>query len=117
MANRNYMLDRDFLRELDHMRQRVLWAKIVSLTNDEEPVEEIQGRITSGSINIDGNSAVRRTCSLTLAAKEFLLHDYYWGFNTKFRLFVGLTNTVNPEYPEIIWFKMGTFLISSFSTS
>jgi hypothetical protein len=54
---------------------------------------------------------------LTLAAKEFLLHDYYWGFNTKFRLFIGLTNTVNPEYPEIIWFKMGTFLISSFSTS
>lgn len=117
MPTPDYMLDRDFLRELDHQRQRVLWAKIIALTNDEDPVEEIQGRITTGSINVDGNSAVRRTCSLTLAAKEFQLHDYYWGFNTKFRLFIGLTNTVNNKYPEIIWFKMGTFLISSFSTS
>jgi hypothetical protein len=40
----------------------VKYAKIVALTMDEQPLEEIEGVITAGSINLDGASAVRRTC-------------------------------------------------------
>jgi hypothetical protein len=37
--------------------------------------------------------------------------------STKFKLEVGLENTVDPTYPDIIWFKQGTYYISSFNTS
>jgi hypothetical protein len=40
-----------------------------------------------------------------------------WGLNTKFKLEIGLKNTINKLYPDIIWFKQGIFLISSFNTS
>ena len=121
-----WILDDKFLRLLDLEKQREIFAKIISLDIDENPIEEIQGRVTSGSVSVDGNSAVRRTCSVSLVANELNIHDYYWGLNTKFKLFIGLTNMVKtrPEYqdlyknyPDICWFKMGTYLISTFNTS
>jgi hypothetical protein len=73
--------------------------------------------VTQGSINVDGSSAVRRTCSLTIAAPNFNYNDYYWGLNTKFKLEIGLENHVDSNYPDIIWFKQGIFLLTSFNTS
>lgn len=121
-----WFLDKDFLRLLDLDKQREVFAKIVSLDIDENPVEEIQGRVTSGSVSVDGTSAVRRTCSLSLVANELNIHDYYWGLKTKFKLYIGLTNRIKyrpaytelyQNYPDICWFKMGTYLISTFNTS
>jgi hypothetical protein len=67
------------------------------------PTEEITGRVTSGgSINVDGTSAVRRSCSLTMVAKDVNINDFYWGLHSKFQLFIGLTNKINPNYPDII---------------
>lgn len=112
--NQNY---KEFLVELDHVQSKTIYARITALTNNELPVETIEGRITQGSVNLDGASAVRRTCSLTMIATNFDYHDYYWGLNTKFKLEVGVENVINPMYPDIIWFKQGIFLISSFSIS
>ena len=114
---KNPMLDEVFLHELDQFQHKFIWAKIIALNWDEYPLEEITGRITSGSINIDGASAVRRTCSLTLAANEVNINNFYWSLNTKFRVEIGLENWINPDYPDIIWFKQGTFIISTFSCS
>ena len=89
-------------------------------------MEEIEGRVTQGSVTVDGTSSVRRTCSLSLAAHELHIHDFYWGLNTKFQLLIGIKNTVKTRapyielyhnYPDSWWFKMGTYMISSFSTS
>jgi|GEM_PF-1537477 len=113
----NPLLDKEFLRLLDQQKEREIFARVVSLNFKEEPLEEITGRVTQGSVNIDGNSAVRRTCSVSMVAEELNIHDYYWGLNTKFELYVGLTNDIEPKYPDIIWFPQGTFLISSFNTS
>jgi len=55
-------------------------------------MQEITGRITSGSINVDGASAVRRTCSLSLVANDVDINNFYWSLNTKFRVEVGLEN-------------------------
>ena len=107
----------DFLRELDQCKEKTLYAKIVSLTMDEDPIEQVEGRITTGSVNIDGTSAVRRTCSLTMISQDVNINDYYWGLNTKFRLEIGVENKVDKRYPDIIWFKMGTYIITSFNTS
>jgi hypothetical protein len=40
------------------------------MTFDELPIETIEGKITTGSINIDGSSAVRRSCSLTMVTND-----------------------------------------------
>ena len=111
------LLDKEFLLKLDKEKNKVIYARITSLTFQETPVEYIEGRVTQGSINLDGASAVRRSCSLTLVAQDFNYNDYYWGLNTKFKLEIGVENNINPNYPDIIWFNQGIYLITSFNTS
>lgn len=109
--------DKDFLLQLDKTKNKVIYARITALTFDERPIETIEGKITQGSINVDGVSAVRRTCSLTMVAENFDYQNYYWGINTKFKLEIGVQNFINPKYPDIIWFKQGIYLFTSFNTS
>ena len=109
--------DKNFLQKLDKQKDKVIYARITSLNFEESPIEYIEGRVTQGSINIDGASAVRRSCSLTIVAIDFNYNDYYWGLNTKFELEIGVQNNVDPSYPNIIWFKQGIYLITSFNTS
>lgn len=111
------MLDSEFLKQLALERERELYAKVVALDLNENPIEEIQGRVTQGSVPVDGNSIVRRTCSLSMVAHDMSINDYVWGLETKVKLFIGVTNTLNDDYPPIIWFKMGTFVLTSFSSS
>ena len=113
----NYLLDKDFLRQLDEYPHKEKYAKLISLDYNENQLEEIQGKITSGSINIDGTSAVRRTCNLSLVTQEVNINNFYWNLNTKFKLYIGLKNDINPIYPEIIWFPMGIYLIVNFNES
>lgn len=116
MSYSNPLYDKDFLYKLSHEKEREVYVRITSLTQDERPLEYIEGKSTAGSINIDGASAVRRTCQLTLVAKNVNINEFYWGLNTKFKLEVGLLNKYNSIYPNIIWFKQGIFIITSFST-
>ena len=113
----NPLLDNIFLEKLFTAYDREIYAKITALNFDEFPTEEISGKVTGGSINVDGTSACRRTCSLTLVANEININDYYWGLNTKFELQIGLTNRIDEKYPDIIWFKEGIYLITTFSTA
>ena len=113
----NALADKEFLRELDLYRKKDIYAKIISLDINENPIEQIEGKITGGTINIDGKSAVRRTCSLTIVAEEVNINDYYWGLSTKFTVSIGIKNLINDEYPDIIWFNEGIFVITSFNSS
>lgn len=140
----NPLYDKEFLKELDLDTQREVYIKIISLNNDELPVEEITGIASQGSLSIDGDSSIRRTCSLTLIAERLNINEYNWSFSTKFKLLIGLkvpqslkekyilmqdtsvdvltgqvtlnNGTVYPyeSYPDIIWFPQGIFLITSF---
>ena len=109
--------DKEFLLKLDKQKHKTIYAKITALTLQEYPVETITGRVTQGSINLDGASAVRRTCSLTIVAQDFNYSNYLWGFNTKFKLEIGVENNIDSQYDNIIWFKQGIYVISSFNTS
>ena len=111
------MFDTIFLQQLNEHRHKETFVKIISLTMDEEPLEQIEGKVTGGSINIDGKSAVRRTCSLTFIAKDVNINNFYWSVSNKFTLEIGVKNTINSNYPEIIWFKQGVFVITSFSST
>lgn len=113
----NPLIDKDFLAELTQVKQREVFAKIIALDFEENPVEEITGNVTQGSVSIDGTSAIRRTCSISMVAEELNINDYYWGLNSKVEVYVGLRNLINPSYPDIIWFPMGVFVLTTFSTS
>ena len=114
---KNPMLDQEFLRQLDLDTDKTLYGKIILLTNTEEPVEEIQGRITGGSVNIDGASAIRRTCSLTMVSEKMDINQSYWGLKHKFKLEIGMENNINTDYPKIIWFKQGVFVFTGLNIS
>ena len=70
MIKANPLLDKQFIVDLSEKKDRVLFARITALTQDEKPIEYIEGKVTGGSINIDGASAVRRTCSLSAVVTE-----------------------------------------------
>lgn len=113
------MYDKNFLKRLDLNRTKETYIKIISLTNEDLPVEEITGQATGGSINIDGTSSVRRSCSLSMTAtkEDNIITDKYWAYNHKFKLQIGLKNTIDHTQPGIIWFDQGVYIISNFSIS
>lgn len=114
----NPLLDTIFLKQLDQLHTKEIFARIISLNFNEQPIEEITGKVTGGSINIDGNSAVRRTCSITIVAENVNITDFYWSLTHKFKLEIGVKNNINTkDYDEIIWFPQGVYVISSFSTN
>lgn len=110
-------LNEEFLLKLEKERNNEVFARITLLNINELPIETIEGKITSGSINIDGTSAVRRSCSLSLVAEQVNLSDFYWGIKNKFKLEIGLKNEIDSNYDQIIWFKQGIYVITSFSTA
>lgn len=109
--------DNNFLLELDKQKNKIIYAKITALNFDESPIEQIEGRVISGSINLDGKSAIRRSCSLTLVTKDFRYNNYNWSLRTKFKLEIGIENNLNSNYEKIIWFNQGIYLITSFQSS
>ena len=108
---------------LDHISDFVnqrQYVKMTLLTWEEDPVKSIEGEISSGSISKDGNSAIRRTCSLTCAVDGNSYNvenmDMDFTLNRKIFIEIGIKNDSEyyPEYP-ILWFPQGVFFITSFS--
>ena len=113
----NVLLDKQFLKQLDEWPQREIYIKIISLDFAENPRAEIQGVATGGSINVDGSSAVRRTCSLNLVTENQHINEFDWALESKFKVEIGLKNFINSNYEDIIWFPQGVYIITSFSSS
>ena len=110
-------LDSEFLKKLDSDRNRTVYARIISLNQYEHPIEQIEGIVTAGSITNDGESAVRRICSLTVSTQNLNINSVYWGITTKVKIEIGLQNNINSNYNKIIWFKQGLFILSDFKTT
>ena len=115
----NPLLDTDFLIKLNNDRNRTIYAHVISLNQYEHPIEQLEGVVTAGSITIDGQSAVRRTCTLTLSAKNLNINNVYWGLTTKVKIEIGLQNNIigYEKYGDIIWFKQGVFILTDFKTT
>jgi hypothetical protein len=109
-------LPADFLKQLAEQQNRETYVRITSLTfADELPVEAIEGRITQGSINLDGKSSMRRSVSLTMISNDLNIDNYLWGLNHKFKLELGVKNYFNPKFPDIIWFNYGKYVFTAFN--
>ena len=64
--NYPYLTDFNFLKSVDEMHIKEQYAKITILNWNESPIQEIQGIVTGGNINLDGKSNMRRSCNLSV---------------------------------------------------
>lgn len=112
----------NFFHKVDSMLVQKQYVRITLLNWDEEPLKEIQGELTSGTLTKDGSSSVRRTCSFSASVSggEYTIEDGEMDFaiNKKVFIEVGVKNYTDeyPEYP-ILWFPQGVFFIASFNCS
>ena len=111
-----YLKDEAFLKKLDslHIRENII--KITVLDWEENPIDDIEGLVSSGNININGDSAIRRTASLSLIIKEktatgMAKFKSLIALNKKVKLEIGYKNTT-PYYSQysIIWLPLGTYV-------
>jgi hypothetical protein len=68
MAKYEYLLNEEFLQQVDESILSELQCRIIVLNNEENVIDTIEGRTSSGSISLSGTSAIRRTGSLTFIA-------------------------------------------------
>lgn len=120
IENENEALERrNFLSKIDSFVNQKRYVKITLLNWQEEPLKEIEGIITGGSMTLDGSSAVRRTCTMTTAvdATSYDIEDADEDFaiDKKIYLEIGIVNYTKeyPEYP-VLWFPQGVFFIKNF---
>ena len=110
----------DFLSKIDNFVNQKQYVNLTLLDWQENPIKEIQGIISTGSISKDGNSSVRRSANLSCSVSygEYDIDNIEMDFalNKKIFIEIGIKNETNeyPEYP-ILWFPQGVFYINSFS--
>ena len=113
-----YLKDTAFLKEFDKIKLKQQIVKIIVLDFKENPIQQIQGRVTGGSITLDGNSSMRRTCNLSLVLNDEDFKEYsiksLLSINKKVEILIGFKNTTNQytNYP-ILWFPQGIYAIIS----
>ena len=121
-----YLRDTAFLAKLDRIKVREEYVKIISLDFNENPLEEIQGKVISGSVNIAGGSALRRTCSFDMYVDEeysdkILSTNTSFALNKKIDMLKGIKNVFKDsgEYSDydIIWFPLGIYVMCGLSLS
>lgn len=117
-----YLQDSSFLKSFDKLKVKEQYVKITILDFLEKPIQAIEGRVLGGSINIDGNSSIRRTCNLSIVALEhendLTNVDNLLSLNKKVKVEVGFLNTTN-QYKDfdIIWYPLGIYVIINPSIS
>lgn len=109
-------MNNSLLEKLVNEKIQTTYAKIVTYSFDEKPLSSIEGRVSGGSIQANGASAVRRTLSLSMVAKPEIANienlDNEIAINKKVKVYIGrlMEN-------EIVWFNCGFYVISSASVN
>ena len=112
-----YLKDKIFLSAVDNMTEKEQYIKITVLDSDENEIDEIQGYVTNGgTLSINGDSAVRRTCTLNMIADKkysnIMETTNLLSINKRIKIEIGLANkTIYYPEEEIIWFPLGIFII------
>lgn len=136
------------LLALDQERVKEQFCRIAVYDWEEtELIDNIDGYVTGGTVNYNGNSVVRRTCSPSIVVpqgEEDIINvekaENLLSANKKVIIYVGFTNTLGAQCsldkdsdytervwveeggngiqtPRRIWFKLGVYLIKSASVS
>lgn len=119
MVSLDFLQDQYFLKELENYPIKEQHLKVELLDFSENTIAEIQGKCVSGSLNLDGASSMRRTCTFSLIVDENTYDltnvESMISINKKIKLYTGYTNFMDKykAYGDIIWFPLGTFVIVS----
>lgn len=111
-----YLKNSIFLKNFDKLKLKEQHVKLIVLTFDQRPIQEIQGRIVSGNFTLDGSSSMRRTGSLNMIADDYEINltdtQNLLSMNKKIEVLVGFTNMTD-EYQDfpILWFPQGIYII------
>ena len=65
-----YLKDTNFLKYFDKIKLKQQFVKLIVLSFNEMPIAEIQGKVLSGNLSLDGSSAMRRTGNISLIADD-----------------------------------------------
>ena len=98
------MQRRNFLATIDSFVNQKVYVKITLLNWEEEPIKEIAGELTSGTISKDGSSSVRRTCQLsaTVSRGEYDVEDTELDFSINKKAFIEIgVKNYSDEYKEL----------------
>lgn len=114
---RPYLLNDEFLKEVDSIKIKNEYARITLLDwESENPKERIDGLILDGNFNFDATSSMRRTGNISIFVPEKEL-DYerannILSLNTKIMVEVGIQNSLDRyvEFP-ILWFPLGYYVL------
>jgi hypothetical protein len=92
-----YLLDQEFLIEVDRERVKTTKIQVTLLTWQEREIEDIEGTVTGGNLNIDGSTSMRRTGSISFATdgSEFNYQELQSKFSPdkKIKVAFGFKNT------------------------
>lgn len=100
--------------DLAQLKSKDVRTKIDVLNFNFQTVNSLEGRVIDGSISVDANSDIRRTCSITLVVDRFDKMIAPGGelWVDKFiEIYTGVNNPHNNN--EIVWWKMGIFLVNN----
>ena len=93
-----YLKDIEFLNKIYGLHNQTIYSKITVLDWQERRIADIQGKVISGSVNVNGDSAVRRTASLSVFINNYeeLYQniDSLFNLNKKVFIEIGLKNTI-----------------------
>ena len=139
---KKFLKDKNFLNQLNDLKIKEQYIRFTILSWLEEPITEIQGKVLSGSINIDGSSSLRRTANLTMFAdknfNDLTTLNTDIAINKKVEIELGIVNSVPNSivqttsdsgiiqdsiinyqdlYSDIVWFPLGLYVIFNPSIS
>ena len=116
--NYPYLKDAEYMYLADTQKLQNQFIKLTLLDWNENPLEEIQGIATGGTISMNGKSAVRRTCSLNMTVKDISTGHItdtknLISINKKVYIEIGIVNKTDKykEYP-ILWYPQGIFVFT-----
>lgn len=117
-----YLNNSIFLKQLVNLHIKEYFVKITVLSWIEKPIQNIEGRVISANINIDGQSIIRRTATLSIVIDD-LINDItnienLLSINKKINLQIGFLNTTQ-QYQDYdyLWFPLGVYVVTSNSIS
>ena len=117
--NYPYLNNPQFLKQIINQTNVIYYCKISILNWQQEVIRDIQSKVLTASINVNGNSAVRRTANISFVLEQ---NDsdaaQILNLNKKIYLEIGYLNETDNflNYP-IIWFPLGLYVITNISFS
>lgn len=104
--------------DLVQMNTRNAKIKVELLNFNFQTISSLEGKTTSGSIEVDANSDIRRTCNLSLVAKDIDKNMISEGgelwLDKYIKIYQGIDNPRDNN--KTVWWNMGIFLINNPNT-